>query len=117
MLAGTVDALEGFFVQQAVHSMALRHLLHGFHGQLIMIRRNVGIAKDGCQFVLCGGNLVVFGFGQYAQFPQFIVEVPHKGGNFQLDAAKIVVLQFLAARRASTKQGAAGQHEVLTLIV
>ena len=61
MLAGAVDSLEGLLVQQAGISESVRHLLHHFHGQLVVVHRHVGCLKDRRQLVLGRRDLVVLG--------------------------------------------------------
>ena len=55
VLAGAVDAREGLFVQQAHQVVALGHLLHHLHGQLVLVAGGVGVGIDGGHLVLGRG--------------------------------------------------------------
>ena len=67
MLAGTVDAGEGFFVQQAVHAMAPGRALEHSHGQLLVVGGHIRRFKEGSDLKLAGGYLIVASFGGNAQ--------------------------------------------------
>ena len=95
VLAAAVDTVEGLLVEQAHQAVALGHLAHHLHGQLVVIGGDVGGGEDGGHFVLGGGNLVVLGLGQNAQFPQLIIQLLHKGSHSGLDGTEVVVIQLL----------------------
>jgi hypothetical protein len=81
VLAAAVDAVEGLLVEQAHQAVALGHLAHHLHGQLVVVGGDVGGGEDGGHFVLGGGNLVVLGLGQNAQLPQLVIQLLHKGAG------------------------------------
>ena len=117
VLARTVDALKGLFVQQAHQAVAARHFLHDLHHQLVLVGGYVDGGEDGRQFVLGGRHLVVLGLGEDAVPPQLFVQFLHKGGNARLDGAEIVVLQLLPFGRLGAEQRPARKDEVLSLFV
>ena len=60
MLAGAVHARKRLFVQQTDHAVALCHLFHRLHDELVLVAGGVGVGIYGRHLVLRGGNLVVF---------------------------------------------------------
>ncbi len=73
MFAGTVDAGEGFFTEQADKVMLLGDPLHDLHGQLVLVVGEVGIRKEGRHFVLGRRHFIVLRFGADPELPEFIV--------------------------------------------
>ena len=114
MLAAAVDAVKGFFMQQANKTMTQSYTFHELHHQLVMVRCYVGSGEDRCQLVLCRSNLVMLGLGEYAQLPQLIVQILHEGKNSLLDNTEVVVVQLLATWRFRTEKGTAGVNQVFT---
>ena len=117
MLAASIDAGKGFLVEQAGEAVALRHLLHHFHGELVVVGGDIGGGEDGGKLVLGRSNLVVLSFGVDPQFPEFLVQILHKCLYPGFDSPKIVVIQFLALWRLGAKQGPAAEHQILSLLV
>lgn len=66
MFAAAVDAREGFFVQQAVQIVFVRHPLHDVHHHLVLVARDVRCGENGRKFVLGGRRLVMLGLGENA---------------------------------------------------
>ncbi len=114
VLAAAVYAIKGFFMQQANQAMTQSNTLHEFHHQLVVVRSNVGGAENRSQLVLCRSNLVMLGLCQYAKLPQLVIQVLHEGENSLFDDTKVMVIQLLATRRFSAKQGTAGVNQVFT---
>ena len=56
----------------------------------------------------------MLGLGEYAQLPQFLVQILHEGKNSLFDNAEVVVVQFLPTRRFRTEKGTAGVNQVFT---
>ena len=117
VLARPVDPLEGLLVQEARVPELVRDLLHHFHGQLVVVHRDVGRLKDRRQLVLGRCHLVVLGLGRDAQLPELLVELVHVFGHLGLEHAKIVILHLLSLGRRRSHQRAAGQKEVFSLLV
>ena len=117
VLAAAVDAGEGLLMQQAVHAVAIGHLLHDLHGQLVLVGGDVGGAENGGQLMLGRGHLVVLGFGQDAQLPQLLVQLLHESGNTGAEGAEIVIVQLLPLGGTGAEQSAAGIEQILALIV
>ena len=59
VLAGAVDTRERLLVQQADEAVALRHVLHHFHGELVVVGGDVGRREDRRELMLCRRDLVV----------------------------------------------------------
>ena len=114
MLTAAVYAFKGFFVQQANQTMLGSQLFHQFHGQQVVVNRHVAAVENGSKLVLAGSNFVVLGFCRYTQTSQLFVQIFHESGNFFTQSTKVVLFHFLTLCRGCTKQGAAGQNQVLT---
>ena len=102
-------------MEEAHQAVAVRHLLHHLHGDLVVVAGGVGIGVDGGHLVLGGGHLVMLGLGEDAQRPQCLVQVLHIGGHTGLDGAEVVVLQLLAPGGLGAEQGPAGHLQILAL--
>ena len=63
VLAGPVDPGEGLFVQEANQTMPVRNLLHGFHGELVVVGGGVDVGVNGGQLMLGRSGFVVLGLG------------------------------------------------------
>ena len=59
----------------------------------------------------------MLGLGGNAERPQLIVQVLHVGRDGGADSAKVVLLELLTLAWSSTKEGAAGNDQVLALAV
>ncbi len=117
VFAGAIDTIEGLLVNQAHKTVALGNLLHHFHSQQIVIDGLVGGVENGCQFVLCGSNLVVLGAGGDAQLPQLVVQLLHEFGDLGTNHAKVMLLQLLALGGGMTEQGTASEDQILALLI
>ena len=117
VLAGAVDTLKGLLVLQADQTILGSDLLHHLHGQQVVVDGNIGGVKDGGQLMLAGSNLVVLGLGGNAQLPQLFVQLFHERGDLGADDAEVMLFQLLAFGGGSTKQGTAGQNQVLACLV
>ena len=69
MLAAAVDPGKGLFVEQAHHAMPGRYPLHDLHGQLVLVRGQIGGGVNGGKLMLGGRYLVVLRLGQDPQLP------------------------------------------------
>ena len=117
MLAGAVDTVERLLMQQANHAVLQGNLLCDVHQQLVVIGCNVGGGEDRCDLMLCRCNLVVLGLSQQAVLPQLNVEVSHECGDARLDGAEVMIFHLLTLRAHCAEQGAAGEDQVLALVV
>ena len=117
VFAGSVDAGKGLFMQQAHQTVAAGNFLHDLHGELVVVRGNVGGGVDGSQFVLGRCHLVVFRLGKDPQLPELIVQVFHELRDSRLDDAEIVVVQLLALGGHGTEKGPAGIHQVRAFFI
>ena len=59
----------------------------------------------------------MLGLGEDAQLPQLVVQVVHEPLNPGLDGAEVVVFHFLSLGGLGTEEGAAGEEEILPLVV
>ena len=108
MFAAAVYPRERLFVEQAHHIVLIRNRLHNGHGNLVLIDGKVRRGIYVCEFVLSGGDFVVFGLGEYPEFPQFAVEVVHIIPYASLDFAEVMIFEFLPfGRFRSEKRSAA----------
>ncbi len=80
-----------------------------------MVGCHVHRGKYGRKLVLSGRNLVVAGFGVYAEFPQFAVEVVHIGYNAGANVSEVVVFEFLTFGRPRSEKRSARKNQVLSL--
>ena len=112
VFAAAVDSREGFFVEQAGHAVTGGDLFHDLHRHLVLVGGDIDCGVDGGYFMLRGGHFVVLGFSQHAEFPQFLVEVAHEGGDAGLDCAEIVVLEFLSLGGLGSEKRPAREDEV-----
>ena len=117
VLAAAIDALERLLMLQADQTVLGSDLLHHLHRQQVVVDGNVGGVVDGGQLMLAGGYLVVLGLGRYAQLPQLFVQILHERGHLGTDHAEVVLFQLLTLGRGGTKQGAAGEDQILTGLV
>ena len=99
VLAASVYPGEGFFVQQAYQAMLGGHLLHYFHGKLVMVGGDVrgGIYRR--KLMLRRGHLVVLCLCQYPKLPQFLIQLCHIGSYPGLYGPEVMVVQLLPLRR------------------
>ena len=83
-------------MEQAHQSVAVGHLLHHLHHQLVLVAGGVGVGVDRGHLMLGGGHLVVLGFAEHAQLPQLLIQILHIGGDPGPDGAIVVVVQLLS---------------------
>ena len=87
-------------MKQAYKSVSGCDLLHDLHHKLVLIGRDIGCRVDGCELVLSGCNLIVLGLCKDSEFPEFFVEVVHKGLYSGLDDSEVMVIHFLTLGRS-----------------
>ena len=112
-----LTAGEGLFVEQADQAVLDGDLLHHLHGQLVVVGGDVDVGKHRGQFVLRRRGLVVLGAGEDAQFPQFLIQFAHEGGDARLQSAEILVVHLLTLGGAGAEERAAGVFEVRPALV
>ena len=117
VFARTIHAVKRLFMQQADQPVAIGDLLHDFHGQLVVIRRDVCRRKNRRHLMLAGRNLVVLGLGIDAQLPEFLVQIGHKRLDARTDRTEIVILHFLSLRAHRAEERASGQNQIGALLV
>ena len=117
MLAVSVYTGKGLFMQQADQTVLGSDLLHDLHGELVVVGCDVGRGIDRGKLVLRRRNLVVLGFCEDSQLPQFFVQFLHKSGYARLDDAKVVIVHFLPLGRLCAEQGTPGKAEIGALVI
>ena len=81
-----------------------------------MVGSDVRGGEDGRELVLRGGDLVVLGLGEHAEFPQLLVEIGHELRDARLDRAEVMVVHLLSLRRHCAEERAPAEHKILALI-
>ena len=117
VLAAAVHAVKWLLVEQAHEAVALGHLLHDLHGQLVVIGGDVRGGEDRRELMLARRDLVVLGLRADAQLPELVVQVLHERLDARADRAEVVILQLLALGRHRAEERAAGQDQVRALLV
>ena len=112
MLAGTVDPLKRFFIQQAGQSVFFSCFSQDIHHQLVLVDCNIAFRIYRSDLKLSGCYFVVLCFGIDAEFPEFFVNIFHKSGNSHGDRSEIVVIKFLCFWRRCAEQCPACQLQV-----
>ena len=112
MLARSVDAGEGLFVQQADHAVLLGHPLQRDHHQLLMVGREVGILEHRRELELARRDLVVARLGRNSELEQLAFALEHEGEHPFGNRAEIMILELLAFRRRRAEQRSAGRQQI-----
>ena len=115
VLAAAVDVLEGLFVQQAGHAVALGNAPHHLHHQLVLIHRQIGGDEELRQLVLGGRDLVVLGLAGYAHAPERGVQFMHKADHPLRRRRIVLVRQLLALGWLGAKERPARIDQILPL--
>lgn len=102
-------------MKEAGQAVAVRHLFQRLHDHLVVIYRQIDLGIDRSQLVLGRSHFVVLGLCSNPQLPQLVVYFVHKGSDPLADRSVIVIRQFLAFGRHSTKQGPACVDQVFSL--
>ena len=104
-------------MEQTDKAMLCRHFLHDLHGQLVVIRGDVGCGINRSQLMLRRCNLVMLRLGKDSQLPELIIEIFHKGRNPWLYDTEIVIIQLLSLRRLCSEQGPSGKAQIRSGII
>ncbi len=112
VLARTVDAAEGLFMQQALQAVAFGHIAQGGHDDMIVIHGQVAGLVERRDLVLAGGRLIVAGAHGHAQLVQFALHFHHAGKHALRDNPKILIAELLALGRARPEQRAPGNLKI-----
>ena len=115
VLAGAVQAGEGFLMKEAAHSVAAGHFLEDTHHDLVMVCSDIHRRINRRKFVLRRRHFVMLGLGSHAQFPAFLVYFFHVAGNPLADGSQIVVVHLLPLGRHGAEKRPAGIDQVLPL--
>ena len=112
VLARTVDAGKGFFVEEGAEAVLAGHALHERHEQHVVVDGEVGVLEDGCQLKLVGGHLVVARLHRDAEHEGVYLQIAHEGCHTLGDAAEIVVVHLLVLGGVVSHEGAACEQKV-----
>ena len=93
------------------------YLLHDLHGELVVVRGDIGYPVNARQLMLGRGHLVVLCFSQNPKLPQLLVQLLHVGFYPGLDGAEVVVIHLLPLGGLSTEQRPAAENKVFPLFV
>ena len=115
VLARTVDARKGLFVQQTREAVLVGNAFERVHNKHIVVDRQVDFLEHRGDFELGGRDFVMARLGGNAEPPQLAVEFAHKRQNARLDCAEIVVFKLLVALRRRAEERSARLHKVGTL--
>ena len=117
VLARAVDAFEGLLVLQADEAVVRGDRAHELHRQQVVVDRHVRNREHRRELVLARRHFVVLGLGRHAELPQRLVKLLHEVVHRGADGAEVVLFHLLALAWWRAEQRAAGQDEVLTLLV
>ena len=114
VLARSVDALEGFFVQQNAERVATCHLLHQNEQQLVVVVGEVHLLIDRSQLELVGCHLVMACLDRNTELQRLALQVLHKFDYAVGNRTEIVVLQLLVFGALVSHQRTTRQHQIGT---
>ena len=117
MLAASVYSGKRLLVEKAYQTVLCRHLLHHFHGQLVMVRCDIGGGVNGRQLMLGRSHLVMLCFRQDPQLPELLIQILHICGHPWLDHSKIMIVHFLSLGRLRSKKSPSREPQVLSLLI
>ena len=117
VLARTVDAFKGFFMKQTCQIVAVGDFLHEFHDELVVVDSLIRCREDRSQFVLSRRDFVMTRLRRDADSPELSVKVAHVAADTASDLAEVVIFKLLSLRGRRTEQCAAGQDQVLSLLI
>ena len=67
--------------------------------------------------MLSGCDLVMLGLGEYAELPQLLVKLIHKGGDSGLYRAEVVIVQLLTLGRLCAEKSPARVAQILAPVI
>ena len=117
MFAGSVDLGKGLFMQQSRQPVLFGNGFEGVHDHLVVIDGQIGFLVNRRNFILARGNFVVTRLRRYAQLEKLLFHIVHVGGYPLLDAAEVLVFQFLTLGRGSAHNGSSAQNQIRTFEV
>ncbi len=112
VLARAVDAGERLLVQQRLQAVAQRDASQRRHHELVVIDGDVRLLEHRRHLELARRDFVVPRDDRHAELVQLVLDFGDARLNALGDAAEVVILELLSARRRRADQRAAGHHEV-----
>ncbi len=112
MLARTVDAAEGLFVQQAFQAIMLGHIAQRGHDDMVVINGQVAGLVKRRNLVLAWRGLVVARFHGHAKLVKIPFHFHHAGKHSLGNDSKILVAEFLALGRPGPKERTSGNLDI-----
>src|SRR3989338_6212576 len=104
MFTRPIDAVKGLLVCKKLKAVGIRHLLHDGELLQIMVVRQVGFLVNGRDLELVGRHLVMPSLAGDAAVIELGVKVFHETQYRGLDLPEVVVFQWRATSRQSTKK-------------
>lgn len=95
VLTRAVDSCKWLFVEQAAESVLAGYLTHQRHDEHVVVDGQIAFFKDGGEFKLVGGYLVVTCFAGDAEFECLNLEVTHEFLHTFGDGAEVMVVHLL----------------------
>ena len=112
VLAGSVDAGERLLVQQRLQAVAQRDAAQRRHDELVVIDGDVGLLEARRHLELARRNFVMPRDDRHAELVQLVLDFGDARLDALRDAAEVVILELLAARRRRAEQRAARHDEI-----
>ena len=117
VLARTVDACKGLFVEQAAESVLAGNTLHERHEEHVVVDGKVCLLEYRGYLKLVRGYLVVACLAWDAKLKGCYLKLTHELCDTLGDDAEVVVFHLLVLCRVMAHQRAACHHEVRTCCV
>ena len=117
VLAASVNSVEGLFVEEANHSVAVRDGFHNGHYDLVVVHGVVRRRINAGEFVLSGSDFVMLRLRVNAEFPEFLVEIAHIIPDSLFDFSEVMVFEFLSFGRVRSEKRSAAGREVESVFV
>ena len=112
VLAGAIDSLEGFLMQQRPETVFAADAFDCRHQQQVVVVGKVRFFIYRRQFELVRRHFVMTCLNRNPQLPAFIFELFHESHHPGRNRPEIMIFQLLVFRTLMPDQRAAGQHQV-----
>ena len=99
-------------MQQRLQAVPQRDLSERRHHELIVVDGDVGVLEVRRHLELAGRDLVMPRDDRHAELVQLVLDLGDAGLNALRNAAEVVILELLAARRRRADERASAHHEI-----
>ena len=82
---------------------------------MVVVNRDVRLSIDRSQLMLRGSHLVVLCLRAHSDFPEFLIDILHKGRDPLTDRSEIVIIQLLSLRRHRSEKCTPCIDQILSL--